>query len=212
MDASTSTSSAVEPHTTSVVVWDVPSAIVAGERFAIKVGIKCSGACPLTNRDFGVYDHEGARIATRTLSDDCWPGTVGLHVADVELEAPADEGLYTWSVKTTSAPDPKSDVGVPHAEGRTSFGVRVVGHPECVVTVEAVDRVSQAPVAGAQVVMHPYRAVTDDHGIAEVRAAKGEYTLFVSRTGYLTFGEAVDARADLSARVELDVEPVPERN
>ena len=31
--------SEVNPHTTSLVVWDVPSAIVVGERFLIKVGV-----------------------------------------------------------------------------------------------------------------------------------------------------------------------------
>ena len=39
------------------------------------------------------------------------------------------------------------DLGIPHAEGSTSFGVRVVTNPECLVTVEAIDQVSQAPSA-----------------------------------------------------------------
>ena len=129
------------------------------------------------------------------------------YVAEVELEAPAAEGLYTWSVK-----DPGSDVGIPHAEGSTSFGVRVVSHPECLVTVEAVDKVSQMPLSGARVVMHPYRAVTDERGVAEMRVAKGAYKLFVSQTSYLTFGLPVEVTADMTARAELDLEPVPERN
>ena len=36
----------------------------------------------------------------------------------------------------------ESDAGIPHAEGSISFGVRVVSHPEYVVTVETVDKVS----------------------------------------------------------------------
>src|SRR5262245_49203575 len=87
----------VKSHATSVVVWDIPSAVVIGEKFRTKVGIKCSSECPLTHRDFEIYDHEGTRIATRTLSGDHWPGT-NLFSAEVELEAPAAEGLYTWSV------------------------------------------------------------------------------------------------------------------
>jgi len=184
----------------SVVVWDVPSAIVAGERFRIKVGIKCSNECHLTNTDFGIYDNEGAQLATGTLSDERWPGTTGLYVAEVELEAPAGEGLYSWSVKT------------PHAEGSSSFGVRVVSPPECLVRVEAVDQITQTPISGARLVMHPYKAVSDERGVAEVRVAKGAYTLFVSQTGYLTFGLPVKVDADMTARAELSLEPVPERN
>ena len=99
VEASAPISFTVKPHTTSVVAWDIPSAVVVGERFRIKVGIKCSSECDLTNRDFGIYDHEGTQVATGMLSGDLWPGTTGLYVAEVELEAPAEEGLYTWSVK-----------------------------------------------------------------------------------------------------------------
>jgi hypothetical protein len=202
--------SAVQPHTTSIVAWDIPSAVVAGERFRMKVGIKCSDECDLTNRDFGIYDHAGAQVATGTLPGDRWPGTTGLYVAEVELQAPAAEGLYTWSVKRPQSD--RSDVGLPHAEGSLSFGVRVVSHPEYLVTVETIDRVSRTPLRGARVVMHPYRAVTDVRGVAEVRVAKGAYKLFVSQTRYLTFGLPVEVTADMTARAELDLEPVPERN
>ena len=204
-----------KPHTTDVVAWDMPSAIVAGERFRMKVGIKCSNECDLTNGDFGIYDHEGAQVATGTLRGDRWPGTAGLYVAEVELEAPAAEGLYTWSVRSPSTmleESPGSDAGVPHAEGSVSFGVRVVSHPEYLVSVEAVDQDSQTPLSGARVVMHPYRAVTDERGVAEMRVAKGTYTLFVSQTRYVTFGLPVDVTADMSARAELYLEPVLERN
>jgi hypothetical protein len=194
-------------HTTSVVAWDIPSAIVAGERFRMKVGIKCSNECALTHSDFGIYDHEGAHIATGALPGDRWPGTTGLHVAEVELEAPAGEGLYTWSVK-----GPRSDVESLHAEGSISFGVRVVSQPEYLVTVETVDQVSQTPLSGARVAMHPYKAVTDERGVAQVRVAKGSYTLFVSQTRYRTLGLPIDVTADVTARAELCLEPVPERN
>src|SRR5262245_7378881 len=208
MQASTPISFTVKPHTTHVVAWDAPSAVVVGERFRMKVGIKCPSECDLTNRDFGIYDHEGAQVASGTLTGDRWPGTSGLYVAAVELEAPSREGLYTWSVRSGQG----SDVGILHAEGSFSFGVRVVSRPQCLVTVEVVDKDKQTPLSGARVVMHPYKAITDERGIAEVRVAKGTYKLFVSQTNYLTFGLSVDVTADLKARVELDLEPVPERN
>ena len=205
----------IEPHATNVVAWDIPSAIVTGEKFRMKVGAKCSDECDLTNSGFDIHDHEGKRAATGTLTGDRWPGTSGLYVAEVELEAPAAEGLYTWSVNipsTALGASPGSDGESPHAEGSTSFGVRVVSHPDYLVTVEAFDRESQQPLGAARVVMHPYKAVTDEHGRAEVRVAKGTYTLFVSQTRYLTFGMPIEVTADMTARAELDVEPVTERN
>jgi hypothetical protein len=197
----------VKPHTTNVVAWDIPSAIVAGDRFRIKVGIKCSIECDLANRAFGIHDHEGKQVARGTLAADRWPGTTALHVAEVELVAPSSEGLYAWSVR-----GPVPEPGLPHAEGSASFGVRVVPQPEYVVTVETVDRESRTPLSGARVVMHPYKAVTDERGVAKVRVAKGAYKLFVSQTSYLTFGLPVDVSTDMTARAELDLEPVPERN
>ena len=231
-----------KPHTTNVVVWDIPSAIVVGERFSIKVGMKCSAECDLANSPFEIYDdglegsgirdqgseagsgirdpgseegsgigdqgsREGRQVATGTLTGERWPGTTGLYVTEVELEAPAAEGLYTWSVRSLG-----SDAEIPHADGSVSFGVRVVSHPEYLVTVETVDKESQTPLSGARVVMHPYKAVTDERGIAQVRVAKGAYRLFVSQSRYLTFGLPVEVDADMTARAELYVEPVQERN
>jgi hypothetical protein len=207
IEASTPISFAVTPHTTDVVAWDVPSDIVVRERFRMKVGMKCSHGCHLAKSDFGIYDHEGTRAAVGTLSDEHWPGTAGLYVAEVELEAPASEGLYTWSVKHLH-----SGLGIPHAENSTDFGVRVVGHPEYLVTIQTVDKETQTPLSGARVVMHPYRVFADESGVARVRVVKGAYKLFVSQTNYLTFGMPVEVGADMTARAELDLEPVPERN
>jgi hypothetical protein len=112
-----------------------------------------------------------------------------------------------WSVKV-----PATDFGVPHAEGIVSVGVRAVSHPECLVTVEVVDKDSRVPLPGARVVMHPFRAVTDERGFAELRVATGAYTLFVSQTSYLTLGLHVEVTADITATAELCLEPVTERN
>ena len=195
------------PHTTYVAAWDIPANVVVREKFTIKVGIKCTNGCSLANSHFALYDHEGTQVAVGTLPDQQWPDTVGLYVGEVELEAPASEGLYTWSVRRA-----QSDLEIPHAESSIEFGVRVVGHPECLLTIESVDKVTQAPLSGARVVMHPYRVGTHEDGVARVRVAKGMYQLFVSQTNYLTCGLPVEVTADMTARVELDLEPVLERN
>ena len=194
-------------HTTYVAAWDIPPDIAVGEKFRIKVGIKCSSECHLAQSDFAVYDHEGKQVAVGMLTDARWPGTAGLYVSEVELVAPPSAGLYTWSVKRLH-----SGPGIPHSESSISFGVRVVDPPEHLVTIETVDGVSRAPLRGAHVVMHPYRAVADEHGVARIRAAKGGYRLFVSETNYLTFGLPIEVASDMTVRAELDLEPVLERN
>jgi hypothetical protein len=194
-------------HAIGVVAWDVPSAVVAGERFRIKAGVKCASECRLAGVRCGVYDHTGASVGDAALASEVWPGTSGLYVAEVELTAPAAEGLYDWSVKAAEA-----DLGAPHGEASTSFGVRIVSRPDHLVTIEVVDRASQAPVPGARVIMHPYRTETDGRGMARVRVAKGAYRLFVSQTRYITVVAPVDVAADVTTRAELDVEPVQERN
>jgi hypothetical protein len=198
---------AVQSHATNVVTWDVPSAIVAGERFRIKVGVKCTSECSLANGRFGIYDHEGTHVADGVLPGDVWPGTTGLYAADIELRAPAEQGLYTWSVRA-----PVADVGVPHEEGSSTFGVRVVNRPDHRVIVEAFDKDSYGPLAGARVVMHPYQAVTDERGVAELRVAKGTYRLFVSQTRYETFALPLEVTGDMATKAELSLEPVLERN
>jgi len=197
----------IASHAMDVVVWDIPPAIVVGERFRVKVGIKCEHGCDGTNSAFEIQDHEGASVVRGTVPGDIWPGTTGLHVAEVDLAAPAAEGLFTWTVTT-----PASDAGTPHAAGSIGFGIRVVSHPEYLVRIEAVDEDSQAPLAGARVVMHPYRAVTDDRCVSEVRVAKGAYQLFVSQTRYVTFGLPIEVTADTTTRAGLSVEPMTERN
>jgi len=198
---------AAQSHATHVVAWDVPSAIVAGERFRIKVGVKCTSECPLANGRFGIDDHKGARAADGVLPGDVWPGTTSLYAAEIELRAPTEPGLYTWSVRAAVA-----DVGAPHEEGSATFGVRVVDRPDHLVIVEAFDRDSQRPLAGARVVMHPYQAVTDDRGVAELRVARGTYRLFVSQTRYETFALPLEVTGDMATKAELSLEPVLERN
>src|SRR4029450_11644973 len=94
-----------EPHAVSVIAWDIPTAVVVGEKFRMKVGIKCAHECDLANVDFGVFDEKETQVATGTLPAERWPGTTGLHVAEVDLEAPSAEGLHTWSVKSASRTD-----------------------------------------------------------------------------------------------------------
>jgi hypothetical protein len=189
-------------HAASMNVWGLPSAIAAGERFSFKVGIKCSAGCKLTGRPLRIFDHEGAQVGASSLLDAVWPGTSALYFAEVEAQAPLTTGDYQWQVKTTAA-----DSGVPHAAGSFTFAVKVVSPPDYEVTVEAFDREMQTPITGAHVLLHPYRALTDERGVAKVKVAKGRYKLFVSGFNYIAYENIIDVAGGVTTRAELSMEP-----
>ncbi len=197
-DASTSFSFTVNPHTTRVVVWDAPPTVECGKRFGIKLGVTCPSGCRPTGWAIEVRDHEGKSQATATSSDAPWPGTATLYYAEIDLMAPDAEGLFSWEARA-----PGSGAEIPHAEGTARFGVRVVLPPECCVTVIAVEAERHTPVRGATVVAHPYRAVTDERGVAVVRVRKGAYRLFVSGPNHVPFRWDGEMTTDVTIRAEL---------
>jgi hypothetical protein len=167
----------------------------------------------MTHRDLVIVDDKGAEVATAKASPDIWPKSAALYVTEVEVDAPPAAGLVKWSAKAPPADLPieaeESQPRLPHAEGSVAFDIRFVVPPEFKVTVEAYDKDKQTPLAGAVVVMHPYKVLTDERGIAEVRVAKGNYKLFVTRQKYSNFDTSVDVTADVSTRAELSVAPPP---
>jgi hypothetical protein len=191
-----------EPHAISVQAWGVPSTIAAGERFRLKVGVQCSAGCGLAGRQVSIVDSEGTWIAAGSLSDDVWPGTGALYFADLEAHAPLTTGDHRWRADISGP-----EFGAPHTDGSCDFTVKVVGAPDHEVTVEAFDRDRQTPVAGAHVLMHPYRAFTDANGVAKLKVVKGTYRLFVSGFDYLAFEGSIDVTADVALRAELAAEP-----
>jgi len=201
-ETSTAFSFATTAHATRVNVWGLPSAIAAGERFGLKVGIKCSAGCKLTGRPLRIFDHDGAQVGSASLLDDIWPGTTALYFSEVEAQAPLKTGDYEWEVHT-----PASERGVPHAAGSFTFTVKVVSPPDYEVTVAAVDSAKQTPINGAHVLLHPYRTSTDAAGMAKVKVTSGRYKLFVSGFNYIPYAGHIDVAGNVTMRVELAVEP-----
>jgi len=194
-----------QPHAAQLTVWDVPSAAVAGERFRVSVGIRCSAGCGLGGHELGLFDQDGSQVGTVTLGHEVWPGTEALYYSEVEAKAPLAPGSHRWEIRTG---DWVSEV--PHAAGSLPIVVRVVSAPDCEVTVKVVDRESQAPIKGARVVMHPYRAVTDANGIAKVKVTGGPYDILVSGSKYVPASTSVEVTADMVTCAELDADTVDE--
>jgi len=200
--ASTEVRFVVKPHAAHLNVWGAPSAIVAGERFKFTVGVKCSAGCSLAGRGLNIFDCEGSQVGSANVGRDTWPGTDAVYFAEVEAEAPLTAGDHQWEVKTAAWSSE-----LPHAVGSFAFVLKVVSSPDCEVTVEAVDREKQTPIKGARVVMHPYRAMTDENGVAKVKVTKGRYDVLVSGSKYIPVCTTVEVTADMITRAELDVDP-----
>jgi hypothetical protein len=201
--AATAFAVVVKAHAMRLTVWDLPSALVAGERLAFKVGIKCSAGCDLAGREVGLFDGDGNRIAAGTLRDEAWPGTSALHYAEMAGTAPPAPGNARWEVRIAA-----QDEGAPHAAGALGLDVRVVAPPDCAVTIAAVDAATQAPIGRARIVLHPYRALAGEDGVATLKVVKGRYKLLVSATRYLATATSVEVAEDMTVRAELTLEPV----
>ena len=201
-ESSTPFSFIVKPHATSMAVWDVASPIVFNAKFKLKVGVRCSADCKLTDKQIEIYDQEGAKVATEKLGDVPWPGTNTLYWAEVELKAPGTEGYYRWEVKF-----PKLDLELPHEEASCTFGFATARPPEHMVTVEVIDKDTKTPIKNADILLHPYRGYTDERGMARLMVPKGEYELYVSKNEYETFQTTVKVASDVAVKAELLVVP-----
>jgi hypothetical protein len=198
----------MEPHATRIVVWDTPPAIECGAAFRLKVGVKCAAECVSAARQVEIHDADGRTIASASVGDAPWAGTNALYYAELELRAPETQGLYTWEARAAAVLDEVTSGGT-HAAATTAFQVRAVPAPECVLKIIAVDARSGAPVPGAKVVVHPYRAMTNAEGIAELRVPRGAYRLFVSGRDRFPFRSDGEVGADTTIRAELDVDVGP---
>lgn len=192
----------MEAHATRVVVWDVPVAVEPGAAFHIKVGVKCAAECSSAGRHVEIRDAEGRAVASGSVGEAPWPGTSSLHHADLELRAPRVEGLHACEAFVAAAADDRRQLT--HEVASARFQIRAVRAPECRLKVMAVDARSRAPVPGAKVVVHPYHALTNADGIAELRVPKGAYRLFVSGRDRFPFRSDGEIDSDVTIQAELD--------
>jgi hypothetical protein len=190
------------PQGTSLAVWDIPSPVVMGMPFEIKVGAKSAADCALTDTSIEVCDEIGAVAAHGRLGETPWPGTSALYWTAIELIAPRTEGLSRWSVRFAAA-----ELALPHDGAAVQFSVTVVKPPEHRLTVTVIEKESKAPIEDVQVRLGAYRGATDSSGVAEVMMPKGAFELHVWKAGYEAPAQAVDICADISVQVEASIIP-----
>ena len=204
-ESSTPVVFSVKPHSTSMAVWDVPSPIAFNDKFKIKVGVKCSAECKLTGKEIRIYGRKGKKVAAVVLGDVPWPGTSALYWAEVELEAPGVQGDYRWRVKL-----PEPDLELPHEGASYHFAFTTARPPEHVVTVEVIGQDTKAPIRNAHILLrpqsgYPYKAYTDEAGMAKLEVPKGKHELFVSESDCETFQASVEVADDVAIKTELSV-------
>jgi hypothetical protein len=195
----------VNPQGTSLAVWDIPSPVVTGGKFAIKVGAKSSAGIALGGSRIEICDGAGTVLARGCLAEAPLPGTSALHWAELELPAPATSGMHRWSARFV--PD---DLALEHEGASYGFDVLVAPPPEHRLTVRLTEHDRATPIADAQVRLGPYRAATDASGRAEIAMPKGSYNLTVWKVGYEAPDTSVEVNADVT--IEVAIVPVPEEN
>ena len=201
----------VSAHRSDIVVWDVPAGVTAGARFAVKVGVKCACGCNQNGREVTISDRAGTVRARATLGPEIWPKSKALHYTEVELVAPLVPGLVHLRAQCEGGNLSLAGEAIAHEVGVTEFHLRSTPAPEHRVRIQAWDADADRPLAGARVSLHPFSAIADATGMAELVVPGGDYRLFVSQTKFTTFGVPVAIAADLDQRVALHHEPPPNR-
>jgi len=189
-----------DPHETSLAMWDVPPAVAAGERFAVKVGAKSSAGCALSGRAVEVLDEGGAVLASARLGEAPWPGTAALFWTEIGLAAPPTLGLATFTARFDAA-----ELDPPHRSASSPFSVSVVARPEHTLTVTVA--ANGMPIDEAHIRLGPLCAMTDASGQAEIKLAKGRYELSIYKAGYDAEPVPLVIDADTSVAVEARAEP-----
>jgi hypothetical protein len=193
------------PHATSLAVWAIPSPVVMGEKFEIKVGAKSSAGVVLAGGTIEVCDEADVVVARGRLGETPLPGTRALYWSEITLLAPVREGMCVWSVKFAPA-----DLDLPHEQASSTFSVPIVRPPQHRLTIKVIEKDTAAPIADAQLRLGAYRAATDRSGLAEVDMPGGVYDLSVWKVGYEAPGRTVELNGNVT--VEVEVLALPEEN
>jgi hypothetical protein len=193
------------PHDTSLAVWDIPSPVVRSAKFELKAGAKCSVSCALAGKIIEIRDETDAVMGSGVLGDAVLAGTSALYYATIALKAPRKLALNEWTA--SFAP---SELKLPHGGAASRFSFVTVAEPEHAVSVKVVNKETKAPIAGAQVRLGVYRAVTDESGAAKVAVPKGKFPLIVTRPGYAMPERNINVAKDVRVRITAEKLPEPD--
>lgn len=187
----------VGQHKTSMAVWGVPTPVVAGSVFRVRVGVQCAGLCRLTGQFVEVRNEAGTQLGAARLGDAPLDSTPGLYWAEVELPAPTTTGVS----QLVAAFAPQGS-GAAHEPSRAGFSFRTDPAPEHTLAVKVVARDTRLPVDDVEVHCGLYAACTDAQGVVAIRVPTGTYTITTRKDGFRSRPETVDVQRDQTILVE----------
>jgi hypothetical protein len=179
-------------NTTSLAVWDEPMPVVAGERFAIKVGVTAAAG-----KIVEVCDSAGKAVASGTLGDKPLAGTEALFWTALEIPAPAKNGVAVYTARVAGG-------------ASAGFSVVTADKPGHTLTVTIAEQDSKEPLGGVEIRLGPFHAHTGKDGRAELRIASGAYQLQLWRTAHLAQPTPVTVDGDKT--LSLTMLHVPEEH
>lgn len=186
-------------HRMDVIAWGAPTAIAHGSNFEMLVGLRCSAGCDLSGRDIEIQDQDGQHLATVKTGATPRTGTVALYWAEVALVAPEAEGRYRWRAVSNG-----DGLACNHETGEMSFTVNAVPLGMHKLRVEVRDSETGAPIPRAKVVAHPYRALSDADGAAELLLPPGKCRLVVSGPDHFPIQVEGDMNGDKAIEAVLN--------
>src|SRR5262245_33900588 len=130
----------------------------------MKVGVKCSAGCELSNHDVELRDETGRTIARARLGGETWPGTTGLYWTEIGFIASSMIGTHRWTVTCL------------HGDARLEITCVTVPPPECSLTIRVREARTHAPLSNVDVRLEVYRASSDEQGLAKLEVPKGSYS------------------------------------
>lgn len=191
----------VVAHKTTLLVWGAPTAVPLGQDFNVTIGLKCSGGCDLSGHHVSFSDASGTTVGEFTMSSNTLPGTTGLYQGTATLRAPELSGLQSWRADVEG-----NSEHLPHEPASAQFNINVVAGLEHKVVLHVADANTREPLRNATVLMHPFRATTDNEGRATLQVAKNTYTLMVSAARHDALSRSITIDADYSDEIWLHPE------
>lgn len=191
----------VQRNTVRPSAWQLPIGHPAGELARVRIGAKGGDNRSLAGQRFEVLNALGVLVVEGVLGNEPWPETQGTYSAEAALPTANEPGVARYTLRIPPFENP-----LPHAEGSIAFSFPTAPAPSHDVVVSVIDHLSREPLAGAHVVMHPFRSRSDRAGVARVRVSGGIYTLFVSHAGYDIYKAPLEVVSDHTHQAELVVE------
>ncbi len=193
-----------EVHELTLAVWDLPSPAATGRPLALNVGAKCSHGCDLTGAPVEIRNDAEAVVGSGTLGPTPWAGTSALYWTDVELTGPEVAGHVCLTASIAALESH------PHPTASSTFRFIAVTPPEHPVTLKVTDRETGAGVVGAEVRFGPFRAATNEEGVASIELPSGAFEVTAWKPGYDAASISVHVAGRVSVELALVAEPATE--